>query len=359
MRLHRRFVSVGAFALASVLLTGVALAGRSTDQQGSSGSQSSESQGRGQQSGDRPSLDQRIGRVRDTTPPGAERGRLELGTRLSEISPGGSRGDDARRRGAGIAGIAVNANGITVALDSENVRGQTTRVVDDEVGAILADHPELGDSPPITYEVKSLDVAQLSTPGGWAAIGPSGQHCTIAATTYVTFLGINLWYWLTAGHCEKMTPVHSAIDGTFDWASGSSTGASDSGLWYIGSYPVAAASNLVADGWSAKPISSQSDRPRFDTPGKSQVCMTGATSGTGCGKLVNIWVTAVSGVYYLRETDYKGCRAGDSGAPWFGRYGDGTVSLMGIEMGAFLNNGGCVYSDLQLALNERGVNLYR
>lgn len=166
------------------------------------------------------------------------------------------------------------------------------------------------------------------------------------------------WYWLTAGHCSPVTPAYSALDGPFNWASGSSTGASDSGLWYIGLYPPAAASSQVTDGLSNKSIFSQSDRTNFDNPGSSAVCLTGSTSGTGCGTLVAIWATPISGVYYMREANYSGCLRGDSGGPWFGRYLSGTISLMGIHRGK-LSNGDCAYSDLQLSLNDRGVTLYR
>lgn len=365
MRSKRRFFSLGVFALASVLLTGVALAGSPSGQQNSQGSQNAQGssgsadQGGSQKDGSRVSLDQRIDGVRNSSRPGRDRNRLELGTRLAEVGPDGSRADEARAKGAGIAGIAVTADGITVALSSEGARGQTKKVIDDEVSSILADNPDLGDPGPITYEVKSLDVTRLSTAGGSAAIGPSGSHCTVTASVYAFAFGTASWFWLTAGHCLRIAPVHSAADGTFNWWSGSSTGASDSGLWFIGFYPSMAASNQITDGYSSKRISSQSDRGNFDRPGASQVCMTGATSGTGCGSLINIWVTPVDGVYYVRETNYRGCRPGDSGAPWFGRYWDGTVSLMGIEMGAFNNNGDCIYSDLQLALIERGVTLYR
>jgi hypothetical protein len=142
-------------------------------------------------------------------------------------------------------------------------------------------------------------------------------------------MGITFWYWLTAGHCNVVTPAQSAFDGPFNWASGSATGASDSGLWYLGTYPVAAASNLIADGWSTKPISTQSDRGNFDNLG-NYVCVTGATTGTGCGTLVWKWGTPLSGIYYMREIDFTGSLGGNSGGPSFGRYLNGTVSLMGV-----------------------------
>jgi hypothetical protein len=358
MGMRKRVFGMGVFALATVLVSGVALAGRPTGRPtGPATPPPVAYVPPGNPMPDNPSVDERVSRVVASTEPGEMRDRLIEATRLSDLGPGGDKHESARRRGADINGVAVNSDGIVVALSSEDGRGNAQKVVEDEVGRIHDEHGGSSDVSHIRYEVKSLDAVQESTPGGWGAYKSSASFCTITASVYASYLGYVFWYWLTAGHCNKVSPVSSSLDGSFNWASGSSTGASDSGLWYIGTYPPMAASNLIADGWSWKTMSSQSDRGNFDQIG-SGVCMTGTVTGTGCGNLVNIWVTPINGVYYVRETNYYGCRPGDSGAPWFGRYWDGTVSLMGIELGG-LTNGGCIYSDLGLALNERGVTLYR
>jgi hypothetical protein len=98
--------------------------------------------------------------------PGPERRRLELASGLSEIGPGGSRAEDAHSRGAGIAGIAVSGDGILVALTSENVRVSSKQVVEQEIGALVAAHPEWRDFGTVTYVVQDLTVDEQSMVGG-------------------------------------------------------------------------------------------------------------------------------------------------------------------------------------------------
>jgi hypothetical protein len=307
-----------------------------------------------------PLLSERINQVIVSTDPGVIRDRLLLATELAEFAPGGSQASVASQAGAGISGIAASANGIFVALTSQSSRVAAENFINSQVSKQLSVNPSLADFGIVSFGVEDLGVTNLSTNGGWQVSDSGGDYCTLNSTTYNYYLGVKLWYWLTAGHCSPVTPAHSVNDGWFNWQSGSATGASDSGLWYVGSgsSPPPASSTNLTDGFNNRWISTQSDRAQFDQVGTSQTCMTGAHSGTGCGTLLHIWTTPIGGTYYLRESSYKGCLAGDSGGPWFGRYLDGTVSLMGIEKGALTSNGDCVYSDLALALNDRQVSLY-
>jgi|GEM_PF-5598682 len=361
MLIRRRLFGFAVFGVATILVSGVSLA---TQPPRSSVSASPPIDVAHVPVGNplppNPTVDERLERVMESSIPGPERDRMMLVTRLAEIGPGGSRAEDATQRGAGVAGIAAGVDGIRVALTSEDSRVSTQEIVERELASILAVHPELSGFGTLTYEVMDLTTVATSTPGGWKALQPStpSRYCSVNSTVYTTYMGITFWYWLTAGHCNVVTPAQSALDGPFNWASGSATGASDSGLWYLGTYPVAAASNLIADGWSAKPISTQSDRGNFDNLG-DYVCATGATSGTGCGTLVWKWGTALSGIYYMRELDYTGTIGGDSGGPSFGRYPNGTVSLMGVVHGYLNVNMHALYSDLGLSLMDRGVTLYR
>jgi hypothetical protein len=93
-----------------------------------------------------------------STDPGPLRDRLELITRLAEIGPGGSRADAASREGAGIVGIAIDGDGIVVVLTSDAVRTQSAKVVDREIGAIVAAHPSLAHFGTVRYELRDLSV---------------------------------------------------------------------------------------------------------------------------------------------------------------------------------------------------------
>lgn len=191
------------------------------------------------------------------------------------------------------------------------------------------------------------------------AYGPN-TGCSIAGSTYTDFLGVRFWFWLTAGHCSSFAPVKSSFDpGPYPWESGSATGASDSGLFAIGTGTAPAPrARVLNDSGTLKNIAAQSDRPQFDVPGTSYVCGVGRTTATGCGTLISIQVGPINGVYFLREAARSpACAGGDSGGAYFGRYLDGTVALMGIIHGT--STGRCWYSDLALALNDRTTTLYR
>ena len=260
------------------------------------------------------SVETRLGWVQTTTDEGLTRTRLTLATWLEEsIDPTSS--DDP----TGIAGFGASEAGVLVAVDSPDLLERAQATVDEALPRVLQEHPELQDFGEIEYEVGSLEGVDQATPAGWEVTNGSGS-CSLGATTYTDYLGSRFWYWMTAGHCSPVTPGQSALDGPFNWASGSATGASDSGLWYLGSspFPPAPAAAVIADGFANKTMLSQSDRPQFDQPGVSTTCQTGAFGGTGCGILLTIWATPIRSVYYIRESNRTACQGGDSGGPWFG-----------------------------------------
>lgn len=306
---------------------------------------------------DPPTLEQRMSWVRSTSDPGVVRLRLELATLVDEEVHSG------KSNRHGIRGIAVSAAGLLVVIPSDDASDSAKSRVEEALAHVIVSRPELTDFGEITFEVRSLDVVPTATPSGWEAQlygAGAGSGCSIAGSTYTDYLGIRFWFWLTAGHCSGFSPVRSAPDaGPYSWSSGSATGASDSGLYAIGTgVGPAPRARVLTDVLTTKNIAAQSDRPNFDVPGASWVCGVGRTSGTGCGYLTQIWVTPVNGIYYLREAGRSpACIPGDSGGAYFGRYLNQTVSLMGVIHGT--SPGKCFYSDLELALIDRSTNLYR
>lgn len=262
-----------------------------------------------------------------------------------------------------IVGVGVSSTGIVISVPSEELLDSASTGAERALDSILLSRPELRSAGALRYQVDTLKVTPTATPSGSEAqlyaYGPN-TGCSIAGSTYTDFLGVRFWFWLTAGHCSSFAPVKSSFDpGPYPWESGSATGASDSGLFAIGTGTAPAPrARVLNDSGTLKNIAAQSDRPQFDVPGTSYVCGVGRTTATGCGTLISIQVGPINGVYFLREAARSpACAGGDSGGAYFGRYLDGTVALMGIIHGT--STGRCWYSDLALALNDRTTTLYR
>jgi hypothetical protein len=165
---HKRLLGVGVFAVATVVVSGIALA---VQPSGSAVPASPSSPvavapvPAANSLPPIPTVDERLDLVVRTSDPGPQRDRMVLATRLGEIGPGGSRDADATRNGAGIAGIAIGADGLFVALTSEGARAPTQRLVEQEINAILVAHPELRGFGTVTYAVKDLRATDQATPG--------------------------------------------------------------------------------------------------------------------------------------------------------------------------------------------------
>jgi hypothetical protein len=96
-----------------------------------------------------------------------QRDRLEVATRLAELGPGGARADEAVQEGARIAGIAVVADGVEVAVTTDAALEATKAVIQREIASITAQSPGLAHFGNVTFAVEDLTVTQQSTSGGW------------------------------------------------------------------------------------------------------------------------------------------------------------------------------------------------
>lgn len=167
MLIRRRIFGFAVFGVATLLVSGVALATQSPRSSVSASPPTAVAHvSVGNPLSLNPTVDERLERVMESSIRGPERDRMVLVTRLAEIGPGGSRAEDATKRGAGVAGIAAGVDGIRVALTSEDSRALTQQIVERELASILGAHPELSGFGTLSYEVMDLTTVATSTPGG-------------------------------------------------------------------------------------------------------------------------------------------------------------------------------------------------